>query len=107
MPVFETPSADAHCALPTVRPDRERRECHEHRLAASPDRIQLVTDRSKSPTRKLQLGEAEPLDVAHLTSRERVEMVEEVTKQAWTFEDGNWDGSRIRRDVVRTIRGQS
>lgn len=77
------------------------------RRAVSSDKIQRVTDRSNWPTRKLQLGEAEPLDVAHLTPGQRVEMVEELTKQAWTFKDGHWNESRLRRDVVRTVRGRS
>ena len=33
-------------------------------------------------------------------------MVWAITMQAWAFKDTNFHESRLRRDVVRTIRGQ-
>jgi hypothetical protein len=68
-----------------------------------------VSDRSKWVTRKLQSGEPEPPDegMAALTPGQRVEMVEELTKQAWIFKEGRWNESRLRRDVVRVIRSKS
>ena len=67
-----------------------------------------MTDRSHYPVRKYRLGE-EPPDgeyVRSLTASERVAMVEQLTINAWTFKDGRWDGTRLRRDVVRTVRGR-
>lgn len=62
-------------------------------------------DRSHYPTRKLRLqDEGRGDDVRRLAPGERVAMVWQLTAQAWTFKDGHWDESRLRRDVVRTVR---
>lgn len=62
-------------------------------------------DRSHYPTRKLTLqDEGRDDDVRRLTPGERVAMVWQLTRQAWTFKDGEWDEPRLRRDVVRTVR---
>ena len=65
-----------------------------------------MPDRSHYPVRKHRLGD-EPRDdqVRDLSPSERVAMVEQLTIQAWTFKDGRWNGTRLRRDVVRTLRG--
>jgi hypothetical protein len=67
-----------------------------------------MTDRSHYPVGKYRLGEEPPDDeyVRSLTASERVAMVEQLTINAWTFKDGRWDGTRLRRDVVRTVRGR-
>lgn len=63
-------------------------------------------DRSEYPTRKARLGTEEPdPHVADLTPSERVAMVWQLTAQAWAFRDGHWNEPRLRRDVVRTVRG--
>jgi hypothetical protein len=46
-----------------------------------------------------------PTDESRLTPGERVAMVWQLTREAWTFKDGRWDEPRLRRDVGRVIRG--
>jgi hypothetical protein len=66
-----------------------------------------VTDRSQWPTRKLPLAEEGTFsDVEHLTPSERVAMVWELTKTAWSFKDREFRESRLRRDIGRVIRRQ-
>ena len=61
--------------------------------------------RSKYPTRLLRLGEEGPdRSVLDLTPEERVKMVWELTRQAWTFKDGYWHEPRLCRHVARVIR---
>jgi len=70
--------------------------------------ISSVTDRSKWPTRKLALeDEAKYNDTASLSPAQRIEMVWEITRDAWTFKDPNFRESRLRRDIARVIRRQS
>lgn len=65
-------------------------------------------DRSAYPTRKLQLGEPDDRrDIMRLTPGERVSMVWMLTLQAWAFKEDPGDEPRLRRDVVRVIRGRS
>ena len=45
--------------------------------------------------------------IARVTPGERVEMVWQLTREAWTFKDGRWDEPRLRRDVGRVIRRRS
>jgi len=62
-------------------------------------------DRSNYRVRKISLEEeGRDCDLANLTPSERVALVWPLTVQAWTFKDGKWDESRLRRDVVRTQR---
>jgi hypothetical protein len=62
-------------------------------------------DRSNYPTRKITLQEeGRDSDLHDLDPGQLVAMVEELTRQAWTFKDGHWDEPRLRRDVVRVIR---
>ena len=62
-------------------------------------------DRSHYRTRKMSLSEeGSESDLLHLTPSERVAMVWPLTVQAWTFKDGTWNESRLRRDVVCTQR---
>jgi hypothetical protein len=62
-------------------------------------------DRSKYPTRKITLQEeGRDSDLTGRDPGELVNMVEELTRQAWTFKDGHWDEPRLRRDVVRVVR---
>ena len=66
----------------------------------------FVRDRSQWRARKISLAEeGRSDDVEHLSPAERVAMVWQLTAQAWTFKDGHWDDPRLRRDVVRTVRG--
>jgi hypothetical protein len=64
-----------------------------------------MTDRSQWPTRKIRLeDEGEHSDVSQLTPGERVAMVWELTRTAWTFKDPTFRESRLRRDIGRVIR---
>jgi hypothetical protein len=65
-----------------------------------------TVDRSGYPVRKIRLeDEGADSGVDKLTTSERVTLVWQLTKQAWTFKEGRWDEPRLRRDVVRTLRG--
>jgi hypothetical protein len=65
-----------------------------------------AADRSKYPVRKIQLEqEGEDPELRDLTPSQRVAMVWQLTVQAWTFKEGRWDEPRLRRDVVRAVRG--
>jgi hypothetical protein len=67
----------------------------------------MMTDRSHYPVRKHRLGDEPPDDdVRNFTASERVAMVEQLTINAWIFKEGRWDGARLHRDVVRTLRGR-
>jgi hypothetical protein len=62
-------------------------------------------DRSKYPTRRNTLREeGREFDLQGRDPGELVAMVEELTREAWTFKDGHWDEPRVRRDVVRVVR---
>jgi hypothetical protein len=66
-----------------------------------------MTDRSNWPTRKLRLDDEDKYDdTLHLTPGERIAMVWEITKTAWTFKDSSFRESRLRRDVGRVVRGR-
>jgi hypothetical protein len=66
-----------------------------------------MTDRSDYPVRKLRLGdEATGNDYAQFTPDERLAMVWTMTMQAWMFKEGLVDEPRLRRDVVRVVRGK-
>ena len=63
-------------------------------------------NRSGYNVRKISLSEeGKHSDLSELTPSERVAMVWQLTAQAWTFKDGTWNEPRLRRDVVRTLRG--
>lgn len=65
-----------------------------------------VTDRSAYPVRKIRLQDEGTDDVVrHLVPSERVAMVWQLTLQAWAFKEGRWAEPRLRRDLVRTVRG--
>jgi hypothetical protein len=65
-------------------------------------------DRSTYPTRKLLLGQPEDdRDYAMLRPGERMSMVWQLTLQAWAFKEDLRNEPRLRRDVVRVIRGRS
>ncbi|HEY8165146.1 MAG TPA: hypothetical protein VIF83_06275 [Gemmatimonadaceae bacterium] len=62
-------------------------------------------DRAGYETKRTTLGASERAEaVARLTPGERVKMVWQLTREAWTFKDGRWDEPRLRRDVGRVIR---
>ncbi|HEX7421154.1 MAG TPA: hypothetical protein VF505_14790, partial [Thermoanaerobaculia bacterium] len=64
-----------------------------------------MSDRGHWPTRKGSLtDELDQRDVASMTPSERVEMVWELTKTAWSFKDPSFRESRLRRDIGRVIR---
>jgi hypothetical protein len=64
-----------------------------------------MTDRSNWPTRKLRLEDEDKYDdTRHLTAAERIAMVWEITKTAWSFKEPGFRESRLRRDVARVIR---
>jgi hypothetical protein len=67
-----------------------------------------ASDRSSYRVRKLHLREeGGDDDVRRLTPSERVAMVWQLTLQAWAFKEGRWVEPRLRRDLVRTVRGAS
>jgi hypothetical protein len=61
-------------------------------------------DRSHYPTRKIRLADEGREPESRLTPAERVALVWPLTVEAWTFKDGRFDESRLRRDVVRVVR---
>jgi hypothetical protein len=59
------------------------------------------------PVRKVTLADADRSDeVLRLTPSERVAMMWQLALQAWMFKEGLVDEPRLRRDVVRTLRGR-
>lgn len=69
--------------------------------AAAPE----PTDRSDWPVRMGKVGAVEPpLDLSHLTPSERVELVWELTKDAWSLTGEPLDESTFRRDVESVTR---
>ena len=68
----------------------------------------VPSDRRGYPVRKVPLAASDQAgDVSHLSPGQRVEMVWQLTKDAWTLKDGRWDEPRLRRDVGRVIRRRS
>jgi len=66
-----------------------------------------AVDRSHYPTRLRKLHDPEDeREILALTPGERMAMVSALTKQAWAFKEGTFDGQRLRRDVVRVVRGR-
>ena len=68
-------------------------------------------DRSKYPTRlrRLHDADADRADddyVRSLTPGQRMEMVWQLTLDAWAFKEGLTVEPRLRRDVVRVVRGR-
>ena len=64
-------------------------------------------DRSHYRVRKIRLEEeGSATDVEQLSPEERIMMVWTLTLQAWMFKEGRVDEPRLRRDVVRIIRGR-
>lgn len=67
----------------------------------------MNADRSNWPTRKIALeDEGREPALAHLEPGQLVEMVWQLTLEAWTFKDGTRNEPRLRRDVVRVVRGE-
>lgn len=60
-------------------------------------------DRSSHIVRVSKLGEESDDDVKFLSPSERLLMVWDLTRTAWTFK-GEPVESRLRRDVVRVVR---
>ena len=62
--------------------------------------------RADLPVRKLRVSETGPDSwVLGLSAEQRVAMVWQLSLQAWAFKEGLLDEPRLRRDVVRTVRG--
>jgi len=62
-------------------------------------------DRSNYPTKIKRLHDQEKdLYIKNLSPAERVEMVWQLTLQAWAFKEGLDYEPGLRRDVVRVIR---
>ena len=61
-------------------------------------------DRSHYPVRKIRLADEGREPPSSLTPAQRVAMVWPLTVEAWTFKDGHFDESRLRRDAVRVVR---
>jgi hypothetical protein len=65
-----------------------------------------MPDRSKWPVRRVQLNEeGDDAYLRSLTPAERIAMVWPITLQAWAFKEGLTGEPRLRRDVVRVVRG--
>jgi hypothetical protein len=57
--------------------------------------------------RKITLAEeGRDDDIRDLSASERVAMMWQLALQAWMFKEGLRDEPRLRRDVVRTVRGR-
>ena len=64
-----------------------------------------ITDRSSWPVWKGRVGEREPTaDYSHLTPSQRIELVWEATKNAWSLTGVPLDESSFRRDVESLAR---
>jgi hypothetical protein len=61
-------------------------------------------DRSKYPVRKISPRDEGGPAAENLTAEERLRMVWTLTLQAWGFNES--DEPRLRRDIVRTLRGK-
>ena len=74
---------------------------------ADPDGAILpaMRDRSQYPVRKTSLTDQTPDTAPHLSPSDRVALVWTLTVQAWQFKEPAFRESRLRRDVVRTLRG--
>lgn len=63
-------------------------------------------DRTDYPTRKRRLQDPEDyLELDALAPSARLAMVWPLTQQAWAFHTGLTYEPRLRRDVVRVVRG--
>jgi hypothetical protein len=63
-------------------------------------------DRSGYSTRKTHLGDPDDnSEVLRMSPGERMSMIWQLTLQAWAFKEGLQGEPRLRRDVVRVIRG--
>lgn len=63
--------------------------------------------RALYPTRRTTLAQkGKEDDLARTTAAERIAMVWPITLQAWQFKEPLHDEPRLRRDVVRTVRGR-
>ena len=78
-----------------------------------PDRIRLPSCYSDAmrdgnvTVRILRLEDHDPdADLLRLTPEERIEMMWELTVDAWTFKGEPLDESRLQRHVVRVVRGE-
>ena len=65
-----------------------------------------MTDRSAYPTRKLRLGDDVADEPAALDAAARLEVVWQLTLQAWAFKGLDHE-PRLRRDVSRVVRRRS
>ena len=64
-------------------------------------------DRSRWVTRLRRLGDDEEDEyLTRLSPGERMQLVWRLTLQAWSFKEGLSDEPRLRRDVVRVVRGE-
>jgi hypothetical protein len=64
-------------------------------------------DRSAWVTRLRRLGDdADDEYLSRLSPGERMQLVWRLTLQAWSFKEGLSGEPRLRRDVVRVVRGQ-
>ena len=62
-------------------------------------------DRSQYPTALRKLGEVEHDPPVAASASERIAMMWELTLQAFEFKEGRPVEPRLRRDVVRVVRG--
>jgi hypothetical protein len=64
-------------------------------------------DRSGWVTRLRRLGDDDEDEyLTRLSPGERMQLVWRLTLQAWSFKEGLSDEPRLRRDVVRVVRGE-
>jgi hypothetical protein len=90
------PTGGAHIAVGVLL---ENERCYALPVA--------TVDRSAYLVRKLHLAEEGVNDdVRGLSPSARVAMVWQLTVQTWAFKEGRWSEPRLRRDLVRTLRGR-
>ena len=68
--------------------------------------ISAMSRRSDITVRQYALGEEPEYDphTMALSPGERIEMVWQITKDAWAFKEPSFRESRLRRDVARVVR---
>jgi hypothetical protein len=66
-----------------------------------------VSERRDYPVRKTTLDrQGTERDTQDMTPAERIDMVWTLSLQAWQFKEPTADEPRLRRDVVRVVRGR-
>ena len=97
--------ADAAAHWLASRAARHKKRRKGYTLVMEPEMTADAIDRSTWPVWKGRVGEREPpTDYSHLTPSQRIELVWEATKNAWSMTGAPLDESSFRRDVESIAR---